>query len=239
MTTRYKTQAFVFKKNDVNESDRVFSVFTQDFGRLDIYAKSIRKNVSKLRSGIDIFFLSDIEFIQGKNRKTLTDAIVTKKFNNVPQDLERFKIANGIKEILDNFIKGEEKDRDILDLINETFCKLNDRNLKIGKCALVYYYFLWNALSLFGYRPEVYKCNVCFEKLNPSGIYFSYKSGGTVCEKCSSQDGLAKKVNSDIIKMLRLIFNKDWQTLSKIKIEMPSQKLFKEISGNYYLYNIK
>ena len=82
MTTRYKTRAFVFKKNDVNESDRVFSVFTDDFGRLDIFAKAIRKNVSKLRSGIDIFFFSEIEFIQGKNRKTLTDAVLKDKFNN-------------------------------------------------------------------------------------------------------------------------------------------------------------
>ena len=71
MTLKYKTKALVFKKTDRNESDRVFSVFTENFGRLDIFAKAIRKNVSKLRSGIDIFFISDIEFIQGKNRKTL------------------------------------------------------------------------------------------------------------------------------------------------------------------------
>ena len=48
MTTRYKTKAFVFKKNERNESDGFFSVFTDGFGRLDIFAKAIRKNASKL-----------------------------------------------------------------------------------------------------------------------------------------------------------------------------------------------
>ena len=94
---------------------------------LDIFAKAIRKTVSKLRGGIDIFFMSEIEFIQGKNRKTLTDAVALEKFNNVSQDLERFQTANGIGEVLDNFIKGEEKDKDIFNLLNETFIKLNDR----------------------------------------------------------------------------------------------------------------
>src|SRR3989344_4937084 len=127
MTTRYKTRAFVFKKNDINESDRFFSVFTDDFGRLDIFAKAIRKNASKLRSGIDIFFISEIEFIQGKSKKTLTDATIIEKFDNVWQDLEKFKIANKIGEILDNFIKGEEKDEEIFSLLNEVMEKLNSQ----------------------------------------------------------------------------------------------------------------
>lgn len=92
MTTRYKTKVFVFKKNNINESDRMFSVFSDNFGRLDIFAKAIRKPVSKLRSGIDIFFLSEIEFIQGKNRKTLTDAVAVKKFDGIWQDSENLKL---------------------------------------------------------------------------------------------------------------------------------------------------
>lgn len=177
MTTRYKTRGFVFKKNDINESDRNFSVFTDDFGRLDIFAKAIRKSASKLRSGIDIFFMSELEFIQGRSRKTLTDAVVIEKFGNITQDLEKFKIAGGIGEILDNFIRGEEKDKDIFNLLNDVFYKLNVGSFKNKKYTLVYYYFLWNALSLLGYRPEVEKCNICHGKLNPYSIYFSDKSG--------------------------------------------------------------
>jgi DNA repair protein RecO (recombination protein O) len=232
MTTRYKTQAFVFKKSNINESDRVFSVFTNEFGRLDIFAKAIRKTTSKLRNGIDTFFMSEIEFIQGKSRKTLTDAAIIERFNNVTKDLERFKTANEIGEILDNFIKGEQKDEKIFNLLNETFSKLNDSNLKSKKCALVYYYFLWNALSLFGYRPEVHKCNVCSEKLNPYAIYFSEKLGGIICKKCLRQDTSANKVNSDIVKILRLILEKEWKIVSKLKIEPASQKLLENISEN-------
>jgi DNA repair protein RecO (recombination protein O) len=240
MITRYKTRAFVFKKSDINESDRMFSVFTDDFGRLDIFAKAIRKITSKLRNGIDVFFLSEIEFIQGKNKKTLTDAIVIKKFSNIAQDLEKLKIVNQIGEILDNFIKGEEKDGEIFSLINETFIKLNNfqlgHPLGLSNFQFLYYYFLWNALSLLGYHSEVYLCASCHEKLIPYDIYFSSEEGGVICKKCSSKNKFVQKINSDIVKILRLIFKKDWDTLSRLKIEQGSQKFLKDISDNYYSY---
>jgi len=236
MATHYKTRAFVFKKNDRNESDGVFSVFTEDFGRLDIFAKAIRKTVSKLRSGIGIFYMSEIAFIQGKSRKTLTDANKIEKFDGVYQDIEKFKIANRIGEVLDNFINGEEKDRDMFNLLREVFYELNDRNIKSEKCEMVYYYFLWNTLSLLGYLPEVQKCNICQEKLNPCGVYFSGKLGGVICKKCLGQDASAEKINSDIVKILRLIFKKEWQVMSKLRVELSSQELFKKISDNYYSY---
>ena len=43
MTVHYKTEGFVFKSVDRLEADRVFSVFTVDFGRIEVFGKSIRK----------------------------------------------------------------------------------------------------------------------------------------------------------------------------------------------------
>ena len=213
MTIYYKTQGFVFKKEDINESDRIFSVFTSDFGRLDIFAKAIRKSVSKLRSGIDTFLISDIEFVQGKNKKTLTDAAIVNKFCNLPLNPERFRIANAIGGTLNKLLRGQEKDQNIFNLLDEVFNKLNSQKLKIQGLELLYYYFLWNFLALLGYKPEIYRCNACHDKLNPYNIHFSCKSGGVLCKKCQINDFSSTKINSDIVKILRLILKKDWQTI--------------------------
>lgn len=229
MTTKYKTRAFIFKKEDRNESDRVFSVFTDEFGRLDIFAKAIRKTASKLRSGIDIFSLSEIEFIQGKNKKTLTDAIKVKKFENIARDLQKLKIAYKIADILDSFIKGEEKDKETFALLAEVFDKLEDGAKKIKNHGLAYQYFLWNFISLQGYHLQTQNCAGCKEKLNPYNIYFSCEDGGIICGNCVTP-GVTRRINSDIVKILRLIFKKDWDMILKLKIEPSSQKLLEEIS---------
>jgi len=236
MTTHYKTQAIVFKKNDINESDRIFSVFTADFGKIDIFAKAIRKPTSKLRGGIDIFFLSEIEFIQGKNKKTLTDVVAIEKFKNIYKNLEKFKIANAIVEILYDLIKGEEKDEDLFIFLRNIFAELNSCSPIPPRCLLLYYYFLWNILSFLGYHSEVKKCANCQSKLFPYNIYFSNKEGGIICRNCLDKDGTSKKINSDIVKILRIILSKNWSMLSKIKIGSASWKLFEEVSRDYYFY---
>lgn len=236
MTAKLRTKGFVIKKKDRFESDRVFTVFTEDFGRLEIRAKAIRKIASKLRGGIDFLCLSEIEFIQGKNYKTLTDAVLIEKFNGIKENQEKLETAGKIADILDNLIKGEEKDEKVFSLLAESFDKLkNCQNNKVN-CQLVYYYFSWNLFSLLGYSPELYKCAVCQNKLNPSDVYFSCEEGGVMCSQCLKTDRAAKKISPDTVKILRIILKKDWKLLSKLKIRDSPLSLLENISDNYYLY---
>ena len=234
MTIRYRTKGFVFKKNDRHESDRIFSVFTYDFGRVEVTAKAIRKSTSKLRSGIDVFYLSEVEFIQGKNGKTLTDAIVVKKFNSPILDYRKLEVLCRIVEVLDLFIKGQEKDEAVFDLLNEMFDILSNQKVVFKNHNLIFQYFFWNFISLQGYRIQTKNCASCQEKLNPCRVYFSGKYGGVICGSCASEKKTHSKpcllINADIVKVLRLILEKDCITTSKLKVEPFSQNLLEVVS---------
>ena len=234
MTTKYRTKGFVYKKNERSEADRIFNVFSEDFGKLEIKGRAIRKINSKLKSGVDLFYFSEIEFIEGKNQKTLTDAVAINKFNNISCDFTKIKMAFQVAEVLDNFLKGHGKDENTFNLLEKTFERINNR-AAIKNFDLIYYYFLWNFLANQGYKPEVLKCAGCGSRLNPYNIYFSCKEGGVICKDCYNMDERPEKINSDIVKILRIILAKDWQTLSKLKIEPPSQALFKKVSENALL----
>jgi DNA repair protein RecO len=139
-------------------------------------------------------------------------------------------------EVLDKFIKGEEKDYNLFNLLNESFQKLDDCNLKKEKHMLVYYYFLWNAFSCLGYRSEVRRCASCSGKLISYQVYFSGKEGGIICKNCfefkTKSSDYVKKINSDVVKILRIILSKEWQILSKLKIDPDTQKLLSDVSEN-------
>ena len=79
MAIHYRTQGFILKKTDRGEADQILTIYTKDFGKLEILGKAIRKIKSKLRSGADLFYFSEIEFIQGKAYKTLTDILKLKE----------------------------------------------------------------------------------------------------------------------------------------------------------------
>lgn len=153
MSTYYKTQGIVVGREDVADSDRMFSIFSKDFGRVEVAGKAIRKINSKLKGGIDLLYLADIEFVQGKHRKTLTDAFSLEKFKNISESPEKFMIASRICGIVDEFIGGQEPDEQIFNLLNETLDKLNVYPAR----QLVYYYFFWNFVSFLGYAPDLSK----------------------------------------------------------------------------------
>ena len=229
MTLKYRTEGFIFKKDERGEADQSFSIFTKDFGRLELKAKAVRKITSKLRADIDIFYLSEVEFIQGKNSKTLTDAAKIKRFDNVISNAQKLRVACRVSDTLDSFVKGQEKDNEIFNLLLDFLSKLEVATVKINNQHLIYQYFFWNFISLQGYKIEVGNCAVCKSRLDQYDIYFSNKDGGVLCKKCAIPFRNAKRINSDIVKILRLIFIKDWRTISKLKIGSSSQKLLENI----------
>jgi len=231
-----RASGFVFKKQDKSESDRMFYVFTDEFGRLDIFAKAIRKITSKLKSGIDIFSISKVEFIQGKNKKTLTDAVFEQKFENIKNSPKRFKTAYMICQILDDLVKEQEKDKKIFILLKKCFEELNNNYLKEEKCDLIYYYFVWNLFSLLGFRPELYKCVNCSFKLEPAEIYFSSNSGGIICKKCCEKKYSLQKIKSDAVKILRVILLKDIKKALKLKTKEEFKILLEDATNNYGAY---
>jgi len=233
MFIRYRTLGFIFKKEDRGEADQIFKIFTKDFGKIEILGKGIRKISSKLRSQIDIFYLSEIEFIQGKIHKRLTDALLIEKFKNLRKSFKRLSIAYQISEVLDGLIKGEEKDERIWNLILEIFKNLDDPNLQFKICNLQYYYFFWNLVSILGQRPELYSCCICQRKLKPGKVYFSEKEGGTICSVCFQKTKEGREVSQNLVKILRIILEKDFDFLKRLKIKEKEFEELSKISDSY------
>lgn len=215
MFIHYRTQGIILKKTDRGEADQLLTVYTKDFGKIEILARAVRKIASKLHSSADIFYLSEIEFVQGKTHKTLTDAILIDKFSALRNDLAKLRIAYKISEIADNLIKVPEADPKIWNLMTETFSRLDDWKTKNSsdtvilqkssiKLEIVYYYFFWHLVSLLGYQPKI--------------------------ENCTLQ---GKKIDCDIVKIIKLIFKKDWNILRRLKLTSEHFKLLKRVSEWY------
>jgi DNA repair protein RecO (recombination protein O) len=234
MFLHYKTQGIVVKKENRGESDRLFTVYTKNFGKIEISGKAIRKISSKLRSAIDVFYLSELEFIQAKNRKTLTDAILIDGFKNLKEDLSRWETACRISKLIEDFVRGQEPDQKIWELLLFSFKKLNGLKNTSEKLSIVYYYFFWNFISFLGYSPDLHNCANCRKKITPENIYFDSKSGGLICESCFSKIKKGREIKIETVKLLRIILKMNWEILSRIKIKEDDLGRLESLSKNYY-----
>jgi len=258
MAISYRTQGFVLKKADFLEADRILTIYTKDFGKLEILAKGLRKIKSKLRGEVELFCLSDIEFVLGKVYKTLIDASLINNFGNTRKDLNRLKLAYKVSQISIDFLKGEERDENLWKLFNEFFQELNSIFLTKKELLLLYYYFFWNFFSILGYKIELQNCSLCQKKLKPdynppttrgaqtkvlggrreggvpqAGPYLYFKEGGVICSQCFKKEKKGKRIDINLIKILRLILKRDFETLKKIKVKITWQRELKMMSESY------
>jgi DNA repair protein RecO (recombination protein O) len=232
MADYHRTKGFVIAKRDFREADQIFSVYTKDFGKLEILGRAIRKIKSKLRVGIDVFYFSEIEFVEGRAYKTLTDSLKIDRFDNIRNDIEKIRATGRIIKTVNDLIHSSEKDDRIFALVEETLDKLDNSSCRNPAfCQLVYYCFFWNFVSLLGYQINLYSCACCRKKLCPESIYFNFKDGGIVCADCSDKEN-CKTISSDIIKILRIFLKKDWNVIFRIKMDYEHERELEDICRN-------
>lgn len=237
MFIHHSTKGLVLGERDFKESDRFFTIYTKEFGKLALLAKAVRKIKSKLRGGLNLFSLTEIEFIQGKTHKTLTDAKTVESFRNIKDSLIKLKIAYKTAEIVDNLIEEQERDKNIWNLLEKTFRELNKGN-SLNRDLKVYHYFFWNLIDFIGFRPSTEKCLFCQKKLNSGILYFNAKQGGVICEKClpRGEKKISKKVSLDFLKILGVILKKDRALLYKVRMKKDHLEELKEVSEYYYSF---
>lgn len=235
MAVYYRTKCFVFDKKDFGEADQIFDVFSEDFGRIKVLGKAIRKIKSKLRSGIDIFYFSEIEFVQGKSGKILTNTVAIEKFKNIKQDFKKIEIIQKITEISQALVRGEQKDQEIFILLKEAFFVLNCFSFEkeIKYFWLIYYCFFWNLIFILGYRFDSYHCINCQSKLTSERNGFSFDKKGIICEQCLKEGVEETLISPEMIKLLRIFEKRDWSFLAKLKIEEKWLKEFDDFLNRH------
>ena len=149
-----KTEAIVLKTADLGEADRLLTIYSKEFGKIQVLAKGIKKLESKLRYNLEPLSYSLLILVEGKNFRIVKDAVLIDQFLSVRNDLEKIKIAYKIVDIINELIAGEEKDEDVWNLILETFMAIERDKIYLN---LVVSEFQSSLLKLLGYDPKSIK----------------------------------------------------------------------------------
>jgi DNA repair protein RecO (recombination protein O) len=224
----YKTQGIVLKRKNFGEADRILTILTERFGKISVIAKGSRKIKAKLLGHLEPFTLANFQFHEGKNFYIVTSAVEIKNFENVHNTYQKTTRAFYLGELVDKFLESDEKNTEVFSLLCSALGYLEDNNID-----LMLRFFELKIIEASGFKPALRECVHCGKALVSGNNFWDQSEGGIICADCQKKFGHGKKISDKVIKLLRIIEEKDIKNASNVKLDKSTEQEAEEILGLY------
>jgi DNA repair protein RecO (recombination protein O) len=227
----YKTEAIVIRKTKLGEADSILTFFTPHLGKIQGFAKSLRKPKSKMAGHLEMLTHSTVAFSRGRNVDTITGAQTVNAFVPLKNDLWLTSCGLYIAELVNQFTAEHQENQALFQLTIETLQRLCQENNK----ELTLRYFELHLLESAGYRPQLRECVACHKALEPVVNAFSAAAGGMLCPACSPlSQSFSYPLSVNAQKVLRLLQgDPDYIGTSRVKVDEELARELESVLSGY------
>lgn len=204
MQSDIKTLAYVLRRTNYGEADRILNLITPE-GKVSAIAKGVRKSRSKLAGGVEMFSLSELNIHRGRSEfGVVTSAKMLKYYDKLLTDYGKMELAATILKKVS--LAAESSDNpEYFKLTDESLAGLND-GLDM---RLVESWFLLNLARAVGEEVNVHR-DASGEKLDATLRY-----AWDATEKSFVAYG-AGDYGVNEIKMLRLMLTNELPVTARV-----------------------
>ncbi len=103
----HQTEGVVLNKADFGEADRLFTLFTKDFGKIKAVARGVRNLKSKLRYNLDLFSFSRFGLISSGGYWKILNAEESFSSKMILLSHEKFVSFSRFAGLVDRMVQGE------------------------------------------------------------------------------------------------------------------------------------
>ncbi len=143
----FKVDGIILKRRNFGEADRYLTVFTKQFGKIQIKATGVRKIASRRASHIELLNLVNMSLYKGTGATILLEAVSKETFSSIKEDLTKVGLAYHICELIDGLCPENQESEEIFSLLTDMLYQLGEKEDIIP----VIHQFEVDLLSLLGY----------------------------------------------------------------------------------------
>ncbi|MBU1018623.1 MAG: DNA repair protein RecO [Patescibacteria group bacterium] len=223
-----KINGIIIFKRDFGESDRIFHIFTEHIGKIEVIAKNVR-NGSRRAGHLELFNFGTFFLYKSKNHYYLNQCETIHEFTQLKKDLDSIGAAYLAIELLNKLMPLEDPNQE---LFRETalFLKYLELTLKKDLTLLTFKIKLMTELGLL---PEIMECSGCKNRLAPDLTYFPNEHR-YYCRGCTSNEGTLVSTNS--IKLFYYLKKVDFGKALTLKSDKNLEKAIAELTTLTDLY---
>ncbi|UPO97839.1 DNA repair protein RecO [Cetobacterium somerae] len=114
-----KTKGLIIKKVDFGEGDRIITIFSENFGKIDLLVKGIRKSKKRDQSSVDLLTLSNFTFYKKGDNFILNTIDSIDFFYDLKKDIEKLEIVSYVLSIINELILPGERKKEFFQRIEK------------------------------------------------------------------------------------------------------------------------
>ncbi len=182
-----KTSGIILKHVNLNDNDRIFTVFTPELGKISAMSKGIRSHKHKDFAALQLFCYSELVLDDSKGLYYINSANVKENFFDLRSSLEKTSLATYFMDLV-SFISDEIMfDSDFFSFILNTLYLTANAEKRVkddvsSELLRLKTIFEIKCVCVSGYMPRISSCTLC--KAQKELIYFDTVSGCAVCKNC-------------------------------------------------------
>lgn len=112
-----KFSGIIINRRAIKDNDRFLTIYTQELGKISVYAKGIRSMKSKRGNSLDLFSHIKFEVFEKNERRTLTSIELLNGHADSKGELKHISRLFQIGELVDRLTAEEEPGPDIYELL--------------------------------------------------------------------------------------------------------------------------
>ena len=130
-----KTEAIVLLVRNWGEADRIVTLFSKEYGKIEAVAYGARKPRSALAASVQLFTQAEMTLAEGKRIDTLKQCHIVRSFRVLREDLTRMAYGSFLTEVCEVLTMDGERDEELYERLLLLLEMIETRNPRIVALA--------------------------------------------------------------------------------------------------------
>jgi DNA repair protein RecO (recombination protein O) len=213
----YKTEALILRQRKFGEADRMFTLMTPTYGKIDVKAKSVRKTTSRMSGHLQPLNRLMLQLAQGKVNDVIAGCETLESFQQLRDDLDRLSEALYVSELVERTAAEQVPNYQTYRLLIDTLHRLEEEE----ESDVALRYFEMALLEQSGFRPELDRCVGCGRAIEQDRHFFAPQAGGVACPACAPESGGARSLSLNALKVLRALQREPYNRVARLQLDAP------------------
>ena len=200
MANYLQTKAIVLSYRDLAEHDRLYTLYTEKKGKIEVRVRGARKILSKLQPPLSSISVVRVLIYEGRSRPLLIGIETVERLPAIAKTLWRSQMAARFIKLIDLSTRPDVPDHELFALLRDAIHVV--QYVEESRVAALRDAFILQLLGHSGYRSEL---DVCVQCRHVELRGFSVAHGGAVCAKCIITDPNAVSISIVVFDALRAL----------------------------------